>query len=122
MVVLFLLNGQIIEAGWLSIGLRYRWLLFLTLVMLIGIGIILPEEIGNKPIIVDDGSALVSGGGIKLPEETIHGLGVELEVPLHFLHPRLVHAVEVILYDVSDLEIDQRVFIVQVDLDDVCDE
>lgn len=90
--------------------------------MLVRIRIILPEEIGHKLIIVNNSSVFVSGGGIKLPKESIHGLWIKFEVSLYFLHPSLVHSVEVILYYVSDLEIDQGILFVQVDFDDVSNE
>jgi hypothetical protein len=44
--------------------------------------------------------------GVEVFENSVHALGVELEVGRNPTDPGLVHAVEVVLYDVSDFEVD----------------
>jgi len=85
-------------------------------------GVIDFEEVVDQLVVVYDVMVLVVLLGVEVLEDAVHVLGVEPEVGGHSLHPRLVHALEIVLDDVSDFEVEQSILIVGVDLDDVGNE
>jgi hypothetical protein len=70
-------------------------------------GFILFEEICDKFVVVNDLVVFVFLFYIELFKNAVHVFGVELEVGGYFLHPDLVHRVEVDFDDISDFEIDE---------------
>lgn len=90
---------------------------FFTIALPIEGYLILFEEVRDEFVIVDYLKLAFPFGRVQLPEESIHTLGVELEMPLNFLHPGLVHPVEVSPDDFSDLEVYQGIFLIEINLD-----
>lgn len=64
------------------------------------------EELCNQLVVVDYLKFFLLLSGVEVFENSVHALGVELEVGRNPTDPGLVHAVEVVLYDVSDFEVD----------------
>ena len=78
------------------------------------------EEVSHEFVVVDYLKLAIPFGGVQFPEEPVHAFGVELEVALHFLHPGLIHLVEVSPDDLSHLVVYKRILLVEVDFDYVC--
>jgi len=59
---------------------------------------------------------------VQFLEQLVHVLGAELEMILNLLDPLLVHFLEVIPHQIPYLEVVQRAILIEVNLDDVCNQ
>lgn len=103
---IFLLEGELVKVARRVHVLWLFWFDIDALVFMYILSVVLPEEIGDEFVIVYDLILFVVARALQFFEEAVDVFGVELEVVLHFLHPRLVHLVEVHFHDVSDFEVD----------------
>ncbi len=114
MILIFLGLLLFISDTWLDIDVLVVVVIFVIL------GVV--EEFGDEKVEVDDVLIGWGFGFVELLEQLVHVFGTELKVVLHFCHPFLVHFVEVAFYQVPNLKVVQSALLVQVYLDDVCDQ
>jgi len=80
------------------------------------------EEIVNKLIVVNNFNFVVLFGLVYFLEQFIHVLRIEFKIALYFLHPSLIHFIEIGLHNLSNFKIDETYIFVGVNFNDVGNE